>query len=608
METSPLVAGDPDTVGQYQIVGRLGAGGMGRVYLGRTRGGRLVAVKVVYPQLAEDRDFRRRFAREVAAARQVSGLYTAGVIDADWKGDPAWLATAYVPGGSLSDAVAEHGPWPLVSVLALGAGLAEALEEIHKAGVVHRDLKPSNVLLAADGPRLIDFGIARASDASQLTRTGTRVGTPGYMSPEQVVGKPVGSPSDVFSLGAVLAYAATGTGPFGTGPVDALYFRVVYEKPELHELPAELRDLVQQCLIKDPAERPTVTTLFNELDRLATAAGEPAAMQALGEDRWLPEPVAHTLRMRIIAPRASHPPTAENTEKSVQTATPSRPDPAADTADSHSEAAAGANGSPATEQPLSASAASTSQAPPLHAARTQPGNGGGSGLPHASTESGQGDAPAAQAGTNTPAAQGQITPGGAASRTASGRGLTSLKPLKWLKPLKPLLRSKRAAGGALAATLTVVAVVLHPYWSGPGDGLHHTAGAKPEEDSLACANYGPQTYCLGGNSWDWRLKPGKRTEAALATDEGETRRALDGGVALTGDSTDCSSAEAAWYITSGKGRTLHKIAYGTVKADGKASTVRGSLPRSADRIRFVAYLTSDSSCDALLSWQWPGLR
>ena len=433
METSPLVAGDPDTVGQYQIVGRLGAGGMGRVYLGRTRGGRLVAVKVVYPQLAEDRDFRRRFAREVAAARQVSGLYTAGVIDADWEGDPAWLATAYVPGGSLSDAVADHGPWPLVSVLALGAGLAEALEEIHKADVVHRDLKPSNVLLAADGPRLIDFGIARASDASQLTRTGTRVGTPGYMSPEQVVGKPVGSPSDVFSLGAVLAYAATGTGPFGTGPVDALYFRVVYEEPELHELPVELRDLVQQCLIKDPVERPTVTTLFNELDRLATAAGEPAAMEVLGEDRWLPEPVAHTLRMRINAPRASHPPTAENTEKPAETATPAQPDAAADTADSDSGADASANGSPATERLLSASAASTrasrSEASPVHAARTQPGSGGGSDLPHAPTESGRGAAPAAGAGTNTPAAQGHITPGGAPAGTASGDGLASLKSL-----------------------------------------------------------------------------------------------------------------------------------------------------------------------------------
>ena len=134
------------------------------------------------------------------------------------------------------------------------------------------------------------------------------------------------------------------------------------------------------------------------------------------------------------------------------------------------------------------------------------------------------------------------------------------------------------------------------------------AGAKPEEDSLACANYGPETYCLGGNSWDWRLEPGETTEATLRTDEGETRRALDGGVALTGDSADCSSAEAAWYIASDEGGTVHKVASGTVKADGEGSPLTGSLPRSVDRIRFVAYLTSDSSCDALLSWQWPGLR
>ncbi|MEV4445347.1 serine/threonine-protein kinase [Streptomyces mirabilis] len=228
-----LEAGDPRQVGRYRIVARLGEGGMGRVYLGRSPGGRAVAVKVVRPELADDGDFRRRFAREVAAARRVNGVFTAGVVDADPDGSPAWLATAYVPGVPLGDAVAAHGPWPEGPVLALGAGLAEALEAIHAAEVVHRDLKPSNILLAPDGPRVIDFGISVTGEASALTRTGVVVGTPGFMSPEQLTGKPVGPASDVFSLGAVLAFTATGAGPFGTGSAHALSFRVVYEEPDL---------------------------------------------------------------------------------------------------------------------------------------------------------------------------------------------------------------------------------------------------------------------------------------------------------------------------------------------------------------------------------------
>lgn len=197
----PLHADDPRQVGPFRIVARLGAGGMGQVYLGRSKAGRAVAVKVVRPDLAGDSEFRRRFAREVAVARTVSGFFTAGVVAADPDGSPPWLATAYVPGLSLDRAVSEFGPWPEASVLALGAGLAEALEATHGAGVVHRDLKPSNVLLAPDGPRVIDFGISVALEASRLTRTDMVVGTPGFMSPEQLTGDPVGPPSDVFSLG-----------------------------------------------------------------------------------------------------------------------------------------------------------------------------------------------------------------------------------------------------------------------------------------------------------------------------------------------------------------------------------------------------------------------
>ncbi|MER5469094.1 serine/threonine-protein kinase [Streptomyces sp. NPDC002935] len=291
-----LDAGDPRQVGRYRIVARLGAGGMGRVYLGRSPGGRAVAVKLVRPELAEDGEFRRRFAREVTAARRVNGVFTAGVVDADPDGSPAWLATAYVPGVALGEALAVHGPWAEGPVRALGAGLAEALEAIHAAGVVHRDLKPSNILLAADGPRVIDFGISVAAEASALTRTGGAVGTPGFMSPEQLTGKSVGAASDVFSLGVVLAYTATGSGPFGSGSSHALSFRIVHEEPELDRLPPLLRTLVADCLAKEPQARPTVAEL---LERLAVdPESDPGANPAPTGPGWLPDPVTTMLRAR----------------------------------------------------------------------------------------------------------------------------------------------------------------------------------------------------------------------------------------------------------------------------------------------------------------------
>ena len=228
---------DPQLIGPYRLRGRLGTGGMGRVYLGLSPGGRAAAVKVIRADLAQDPEFRARFRREIAVARKVSGLFTAPVIDADLDGPVPWLATAYVPGPSLADAVSQHGPLPPRSVLALAAGLAEGLNAIHAAGVVHRDLKPANVLLAEDGPRVIDFGISRAVEASALTHTGLVVGSPGFMSPEQAEGREVGPPSDIFSLGAVLAFAATGEGPFGTGSTPALVYRVVHSLPNLDYLP-----------------------------------------------------------------------------------------------------------------------------------------------------------------------------------------------------------------------------------------------------------------------------------------------------------------------------------------------------------------------------------
>ena len=288
-----LAPGDPELIGPYRLRGRLGAGGMGRVYLGLSPGGRSVAVKVIRADLAQDAEFRARFQREVAVARTVSGLFTAPVIDADVDGPVPWLATAYVPGPSLADAVSQHGPLPAASVLALARGLAEALSAIHAAGVVHRDLKPANVLLAEDGPRVIDFGISRAVEASALTHTGLVVGSPGFMSPEQAEGREVGPPSDIFSLGAVLAFAATGQGPFGSGSTPALVYRVVHSGPQLDLMPAEVRSLAERCLAKDPALRPTAADLL-------AAAAYPAA-------GWLPEPVTRAqtavpLTMTTAAP------------------------------------------------------------------------------------------------------------------------------------------------------------------------------------------------------------------------------------------------------------------------------------------------------------------
>jgi serine/threonine protein kinase len=260
-----LSPGDPRQVGKYRLLGALGDGGMGRVFLGQSPGGRLVAVKLIRTELAGNPDFRARFAREVATARTVSGIFTAAVVDADTSSPQPWLVTGYVDGPSLATAVAQNGPLPVATVLSLAAGLAEGLGAIHAAGIVHRDLKPSNVLLASDGPRIIDFGISRAADATELTRAGSLAGSPGFMSPEQAEGVEAGPASDIFSLGAVLAFAATGQEPFGTGAATALLYRVVHSPPATGGVPTQLRPLVEGCLAKDPQRRPTTDQILAEL-------------------------------------------------------------------------------------------------------------------------------------------------------------------------------------------------------------------------------------------------------------------------------------------------------------------------------------------------------
>ncbi|MFD9883620.1 protein kinase [Streptomyces alboflavus] len=268
--TSPLLSEDPETLGGHRLLSRLGAGGMGQVYLARSPGGRLLAVKTVHEHLAADAKFRERFRREATAARAVTGAHTAAVVDADPDADQPWLATAYLPGVTLRQAVAAGGPLTGPVARALAAALAEALACIHAAGIVHRDLKPSNVLVTADGPRVIDFGIARATGAhGPLTATGSMLGTPGYMAPEQILGGPTGPATDVFALGAVLTFATTGAGPFGTGPVAVLLYRAAHEDPDLRDVPeaAGLRDLVAACLRRDPSERPAVGDVLRRTAR-----------------------------------------------------------------------------------------------------------------------------------------------------------------------------------------------------------------------------------------------------------------------------------------------------------------------------------------------------
>ncbi|MFJ9745152.1 serine/threonine-protein kinase [Streptomyces chartreusis] len=298
----PLRGDDPPVVAGYRLAARLGAGGMGRVYLSHTQGGRPVAIKVVRPELADDQDFRRRFRREVEAARRVRGAYTAELIDADAEGTPPWLATLYVPGPSLAQAVSRRGPLPVPAVLWLMAGVAEALQAIHGAGIVHRDLKPSNVLLAADGPRVIDFGISLAADATFRTATGSAVGTPQFMAPEQAIAGDVTEATDVFALGQTAAFAALGRALYGEGPAATVLYRIVHERPDLSALPEQLRPLIARCLAADAAERATLAEVVEwcrgRLGSDADAGAGPAVWREVtGPEVSVPSPVPDLARV-----------------------------------------------------------------------------------------------------------------------------------------------------------------------------------------------------------------------------------------------------------------------------------------------------------------------
>ena len=406
-----LQPGDPVQVGPYRLTGVLGTGGMGRVFLGWSSGGRPVAVKVIKPELAGDPEFRARFRREVAAARTVSGLYTALLLDTDTDSPVPWLATAYVDGPSLNEAVSGYGPLPVESVLALASGLAEALTAVHAMGLVHRDLKPSNVLLASDGPRVIDFGISRAADTTTLTNTGQSIGSPGFLSPEQAVGREVGPSSDIFSLGAVLAFAASGSSPFGIGAPHALIYRVVHEPPTLDGIPEELRPLISRCLAKEPGDRPAASDLLAELADVRPGA------------RWLPERITAALAAFAVAtpPPAAvpTPPAAAAAAAYEQTATAAAPSPSA------AATVGGARRSRWRRRGLLVPAAAVAvlAAAGIALAMTS----GGTGHPDAFNDGGPTVSARPVAATNHPATQAVGAPSPAHSQSAKPKSTTSHK-------------------------------------------------------------------------------------------------------------------------------------------------------------------------------------
>ncbi|MER7466732.1 serine/threonine-protein kinase [Streptomyces sp. NPDC097981] len=318
----PLTDDDPRWLGNHRLLYRLGAGGMGAVYLGRSPGGRTVAVKVVRADLAADPGFRARFAREVRASRALTGPGTVPMLDSDTEAAVPWLASAYVPGHTLFEALDVHGPLPEATLWRLLAGLAQALEGVHAAEVIHRDVKPSNVLLAQDGPLLIDFGIARSADETVLTGTGTVVGSPGYMSPEQAEGQRVGPASDVFSLGASLAFAATGRNPFGTGSAAQVFYRVVHHEPDIADVPPDFADVLRSCLAKEPGRRPAAAALRAAAEERRPASGD-----------WLPAPITASIArtaefvLHLETPEGHEPPARQPRTPTAVLTVPDRDSP-----------------------------------------------------------------------------------------------------------------------------------------------------------------------------------------------------------------------------------------------------------------------------------------
>ncbi|MEU6122105.1 serine/threonine-protein kinase [Streptomyces sp. NPDC047123] len=524
-----LVPGDPQRIGAYRLLARLGAGGMGQVYLARSGRGRTVAVKLVRQELAEQDEFRNRFRQEVRAARQVGGAWTAPVLDADTEATIPWVATGYVAGPSLQTVVShDHGPLPERSVNILGAGLAGALKDIHAAGIVHRDLKPSNVLVTIDGPRVIDFGIARALETvtdGGLTRTGALVGSPGFMAPEQVRGDRITPACDVFCLGSVLAYAASGALPFGTANsgVHALMFRIAQEEPDLTGLPESLVELIGACLRKDPAARPS-------LDELLARTG---AADALGDGRtvdpWLPGALVAQLGRHAVqlldsedpeetpsgatgavaaaapgsGPGADGPPSPDpagqgtGPDGSVNGRVPGAPTPAADTRDG--EATPPPPGPPGSAPLNHLPTMVSGQAPPPASPPGAPGYG----YPQHQQPAAYGYPQYAPHPQQLPPGYGPTPPYGPGSTPPYGPGATP--PYGPVPPPEPPRRSSRSTAALIVVALIVAigaggavyAVMNEDGTDGKGDDARNSAGSGPRTPDGGSPSSSPSTEPTG---------------------------------------------------------------------------------------------------------------
>ncbi|MFJ6389830.1 protein kinase [Streptomyces sp. NPDC091972] len=427
---------DPRVVGSFRLHRRLGAGGMGVVYLGSDRKGQRVALKVIRPDLAEDQEFRSRFAREVSAARRIRGGCTARLVAADLEADRPWFATQYVPGPSLHDKVADEGALGAAEVASIGAALSEGLVAVHEAGVVHRDLKPSNILLSPKGPRIIDFGIAWATGASTLTHVGTAVGSPGFLAPEQVRGAAVTPATDVFSLGATLAYASTGDSPFGHGSSEVMLYRVVHEEAQLHGVPDAVAPLIRACLAKDPEERPSTLQLSLRLKEIA-------AREAQG----LPD-------LRPPAPRAGEAdrPTGRIADTYPERAAQRRPQGSSGTSGSQGNASGRGSGPARGQGPARGGV-------PSRGGSTPRGNG----------------VPSSRSGPRpTPASSRNTTRSGSGSRPAprSGTGRPAARNTKTgLRPANPRLLRQRLFVFVVVTLLVALGIAAAQGCQGPSRGL-----------------------------------------------------------------------------------------------------------------------------------------
>ncbi|WP_405594914.1 protein kinase domain-containing protein [Streptomyces sp. NBC_01092] len=448
---------DPRVVGSFRLHRRLGAGGMGVVYLGSDKKGQRVALKVIRPDLAEDQEFRSRFAREVSAARRIRGGCTARLVAADLEAERPWFATQYVPGPSLHDKVADEGALGAAEVAAVGAALSEGLVAVHEAGVVHRDLKPSNILLSPKGPRIIDFGIAWATGASTLTHVGTAVGSPGFLAPEQVRGAAVTPATDVFSLGATLAYASMGDSPFGHGSSEVMLYRVVHEEAQLHGVPDALAPLVRACLAKDPEDRPSTLQLSLRLKEIAAREAQgfadvrPPAPRSPESDRPTGRLADTYSDQQRAGRRAQGAPPPRGSAMPRGTGTPRVPGPARDTAPPRGTGA-----------PQGGPPPSRSGTRPMPGPRTTPRSAGGS----RPTERGGGSRPAPRGGNGRPAPR----------NTGTGR-----------RPANPQLLRQRLFVFVVVTVLVALGIAAAQGCQGPDRGLGGTGDGevvRPQQEQM----------------------------------------------------------------------------------------------------------------------------